>query len=63
MARPKTIRDGTKLNLYVPRSIKRHLHRLATANRRSISAMVTELALAAPVPSGQAATKPETVSA
>ncbi len=50
MARPRTIRDGTKLNLYVPQSVKRRLHRLATLNRRSISAMVTELALAAPMP-------------
>lgn len=55
MARPRTIKDGTKLNLYVPMAVKRHLHKLATAQRRSLSAMVTELALAMPLP---VATKP-----
>lgn len=51
MGRPKTIKNGTKLNLYVPLAAKRHLYRLASAHRRSISAMVVELALAASVPS------------
>lgn len=46
MARPKSVQDGTKLNLYVPRAVKRHLFELATAHRRSLSSMVTELVMA-----------------
>ena len=38
------------MNLYVPRSVKRHLHRLATYHRRSISSMVTEIALSTQMP-------------
>lgn len=45
MARPKTIKNGKKLNLYVPMEIKRHLLKLATEDRRSISATVTQLVL------------------
>lgn len=47
MARPKTVRDGRKLNLYVPQEVKRALFRLATETRRSISGVVTELVLTA----------------
>ena len=46
MARPRIIKEGVKLNLYVPLSVKRRLFRLANANRRSISGMVAELVLA-----------------
>lgn len=46
MARPRTIKEAVKLNLYVPLSVKRRLFRLASANRRSISSMVAELVLA-----------------
>lgn len=53
MARPRSIKDGSKLNLYVPLRTKRHLYKLANHHRRSISAMVTELAMAAPLPVGE----------
>lgn len=50
MARPRTIKDGTKLNLYVPLAVKRHLYKLASHHRRSLSSMVVEMAMATPLP-------------
>jgi hypothetical protein len=47
MARPKTVKNGQKLNLYVPHSVKRVLFSMATEQRKSISAIVTDLVLAA----------------
>jgi hypothetical protein len=55
MARPKTVRDGTKLNLYVPRSVKRHLGKLAFHQRKSISALVTDWGMALMQSAGDAA--------
>jgi hypothetical protein len=50
MARPKTVKNGQKLNLYVPRTVKQMLFRLATERGKSISAVVTDLVAREPKP-------------
>lgn len=43
MARPKIIKDGKKLNLYIPAAAKRSLFKIATARGESLSKVVTTL--------------------
>jgi hypothetical protein len=43
LGRPKTVKDGQKLNVYVPKEIKQILFAMATEQRKSISAIVTDL--------------------
>lgn len=45
MARPKIIQHGERLNLYLPKRIKRRLCLMAYEARRSVSSLVTELVL------------------
>jgi rRNA-processing protein FCF1 len=52
MARPKTVKTGQKLNLYVPKTIKQALYKLATDRRQSMSAVVTNLILEKLKPEG-----------
>jgi len=47
MARPSTIKDGQKLNLYVPKKVKQMLFKMASNERKSMSAIFSELVLAA----------------
>lgn len=46
LGRPKTVKNGQKLNLYVDREVKRTLFTIATDQQKSISAVVRELVLA-----------------
>lgn len=48
MGRPRTVKNGQKLNLYVDRDVKRKLFTMATERRISISAVVRDLVCAAP---------------
>lgn len=47
MARPSTIKDGQKLNLYVPKKVKQTLFKMASNQRKSMSVVFSELVLAA----------------
>ena len=47
MARPKTVLQGQKLNLYVPKQVKQMAYKMATNQRKSMSAVVTDLVLEA----------------
>ena len=46
MGRPKSVKHGLKLNLYVDREIKQKLFSMATERRVSISAVVRDLVFA-----------------
>jgi hypothetical protein len=46
MGRPKSVKNGTKLNIYLPEREKRFLFKLATARRKSMSAVITDLIIA-----------------
>lgn len=43
MARPKTVKQGQKLNLYLPKHTKQALYKLASDAGKSLSAIVTEM--------------------
>ena len=58
MGRPKSVKLGLKLNLYVDREIKQKLFSMATERRVSISAVVRDLVFAEAV----AATTPKSES-
>lgn len=47
MARPKTVKNGKQLNLYVPAEVKRALFRMAAERGKSVSAVVGDLAVSA----------------
>lgn len=47
MARPRVIKSGQKLNLYVPKAVKQILFKLASAKGKSLSGVVAELVEAA----------------
>lgn len=47
LGRPKSVKDGQKLNVYVPKAVKQILFGMATSQGKSISAIVTDLANAA----------------
>jgi len=42
LGRPSTVKEGEKLNLYLPKEAKRILFRMATKHRKSMSAVVTD---------------------
>ncbi len=46
--RPRVIRDGQKLNLYVSRRVKQTIRNLARAHGKSMSAVVSDAVLARP---------------
>jgi hypothetical protein len=46
MARPKTIKNGEKLNLFLPKAVKQKLFRMASEQGKSLSGMVSALVLA-----------------
>ena len=48
MGRPRTVKNGQKLNLYVDRDVKRKLFAMATERQISISAVVRDLVCATP---------------
>lgn len=50
MGRPKTVKHGLKLNLYVDREIKRKLFIMAAARRTSISAVIRDMVFDAAAP-------------
>jgi len=42
MSRPRTVKHGVKLNLYLPRALKNTLLKLATKRKRSAAQLVSD---------------------
>jgi len=59
MARPKTIKSGQKLNLYVAKAAKQVLFKMASSQGKSMSAVFSDLVMKAEAESQ----KPQTQAA